>query len=391
MKISLSKFIYYLLSTLLVLFYLSDIANKILHYEYESNLSISIITRTIGEILFLFVGLLILNKNNNYKLYLSIIVSSLLTLTGLTIYLINTDSLSFNNIISNVIVLNKYYFSFIIFPLVHYLSVNNRTLFNKLVNIFLFVFILNSVLSIIGMFSGIEVLRTYPYSLRYGYSGFIPRQNEATLFYLLGLWVIYVKYFHTKEIGKVILLFAVAGVLTLGTKGSLIILLLLGVYHFKGVLFKFKTIFLLSSFTIVSVYVLWEFTNTFEVYEYIFRTHGIWTGLLSTRDQIFINELKVISSNWILPNLFISGQNQALNPVEMDFFDLFFFMGLIGGTFYLVLLKKYFFTKTKGLSKYFFISYIILAFFGGHFFVSAVNSLYFVITAIFIQNQMKTS
>lgn len=285
-------------------------------------------------------------------------------------------------------VFNKFIYAFILYPVVAYVLKKNPSLINSLVKIFYMLFIANIVVVVVGLVLDMEIIKSYPLRERFGFSGLIPKRNEATLFYMLGLLVGYFRLVVQKKKELSLFLIGVMGSLMLGTKGMYFFLLLLGLFHirYNKKLLKALAVVLLALFILI-VLVL---PNT-EMYSYYYsqaKRLGFITMLLSGRDLIFFNEINNMTKDWTILNVFFGGQNQSEKIFEMDFLDLFFFLGIIGGLVYLFLYVKFFFATKERIAfqSFFVFSYFLLAFLGGHFFSSAVNALYFVIVTVYVFN-----
>ena len=113
--------------------------------------------------------------------------------------------------------------------------------------------------------------------------------------------------------------------------------------------------------------------------------HGWLSMLLSGRDDYVNTKVVAVINSWNIINYLFGGQDQNRFCIEMDFFDLFLFFGIIGSIFYLLLMFNTIFQVKKVYPFFlFFIScFFLLAFLGGHFFSSAVNSIYLCLVGMF--------
>lgn len=283
-------------------------------------------------------------------------------------------------------VFNKFIFAFLLLPVLDYILSKEPVLFKKLVKIFYYLFIANIVLVFIGIALDSELVRSYPLRERFGFSGLIPKRNEATLFYVLGLSLGYIRFVILKKKEGFLFFIGIIGSLVLGTKGIYIFLIFLSFYHIRSNKKLLKTLFFGVVIGCVLLIVILPNTEMYTYYYSQYQRLGLMTMLLSGRDIIFFNEITNITNNWTILNVLVGGQNQGQKIFEMDFIDLFFFLGLIGATAYLWLYKRYFFNRRvkNEFQKFFIICYFFLAFFGGHFFASAVNGLYFGIVSLYI-------
>ena len=115
------------------------------------------------------------------------------------------------------------------------------------------------------------------------------------------------------------------------------------------------------------------------------ESNGLIYVLLSGRTLYLTQVTSEIIDKWTVFNYFVGGQDQSKFMIEMDFFDLFLFLGLIGGVVYLIL---YFttifkFKLSKPFNLFFTFTFFLLAFLGGHFFASAINALYLCLISMY--------
>src|SRR5690606_38648988 len=118
---------------------------------------------------------------NNLKLLLSFVI--LLT----SVFLLKNN---FSNLYVNEYV--RYIFPLLIFPLIHFATLNTEHLFLAKLNKFFKGFIiLNTILVFIGLIFGIKVFQTYQYE-RFGYNGIILSQGFTPYLYLCATTVFWV-------------------------------------------------------------------------------------------------------------------------------------------------------------------------------------------------------
>ncbi|MGK0247678.1 MAG: hypothetical protein ACI910_000403 [Oleispira sp.] len=225
---------------------------------------------------------------------------------------------------------------------------------------------------------------------RWGVKGIIIAGNEASSLLIVALcWGIVMR---EKYTSSVILILSVIAILGSGTKAAVFGMLLIFVgwtlvkYGLKGIIYScfglFISLVILSQMYSFSPVIQQEVLNTYTYFEYHFdNTVGgsIISLLLSGRDY----KLAVVTDNVyeLYPWAFvIGGYPIASYTVEMDFFDLWYMMG-IGSFFYV-----YYFIKSweiKATTEFMvvdrfkmvvFSTYVLLAFTGGHFMYSAVTT-----------------
>ena len=220
----------------------------------------------------------------------------------------------------------------------------------------------------VGFLFEYELLKSYPYTQRFGFSGLIPKRNEASLFYLLGIGVVYKSYTEGVKWFNVLFIISIIGSVLLGTKAILLFLIFLMGYHFRTNKKVIKSIlYLMPVLVLLGIYIL-VYSNVIDYYTSQAEKYGWWYMILSGRNELFRVEVVNIISNWDIVNLVFGGQNQVEGMIEMDFVDLFLFMGVFGFSGYLYLYRQFFFKPLKGFGLFFTFVFLILAFFGGHFF-----------------------
>jgi hypothetical protein len=219
-------------------------------------------------------------------------------------------------------------------------------------------------------------------------------QNEATIFYFLGLSYFYYKRFILQIKSKSIYIVLI-GALLLGTKGMYLFLALLLLFHFFN-RSRLKTQLATISILIpIFYFITWllatpQVKGTLAYFAHKWNTEGVWYTLFSGR-TLYLSEMNdKIMQYWTPLNYFVGGQDQSKFMIEMDLFDLFLFMGAIGFIIYFILFFASIFRTrlNKPFNFFFFFCYMTLAFLGGHFFSSVLNALYLcVISMYFYQTQ----
>jgi hypothetical protein len=215
---------------------------------------------------------------------------------------------------------------------------------------------------------------------------------------MLALSYFYYQHFflHKKSYGFLIVL---ASCLLLGTKGIYLFLFFLSIFHFlyfASLKAKMISLLLISiAFIGGYLYLQTEHSKIFlENFIAKKNKRGWYSMLVSGRDAYVDTKGIEILSNWNIFNYFIGGQDQTKLYIEMDFLDLFFFTGIIGSILYLALYfsSLFKFNILKPFNFFFVFSFMALAFWGGHFFASALNALYVcLISMYFYVSQKKNS
>lgn len=394
--ISESKLSFYLISSALILFFFSDGLNKYFQYgqftnddAIENSFSISIYLRFVYEILFLLIILCNLNLVRR-KIVLAIIFMILIFCIGQETFLLNYVDPEYS-IFYHFTLLNKYLYVFIVFGGV-YKVVENWKDYGRLIKIYENIIVVNSILIFVGVLFSINLfLSYYAQENRYGYDGLIPSVNEATLYYFIAISYFYYKHFIRKEKSWKIYLVIVSSLL-IGTKTIYLFLFFLIIYHLITNLSLAKKIIYISAtlivvpLLIIPVILNPSFSFLYASFTYFYEKEGFWFMITSGRSYYIQDKFVENLSHWNVINYFFGGTNQLKYMIEMDFFDLFLFLGIIGS---IVLFYMYYNTIFKNSNKvkflkFFCFCFFLLAFLSGHMFSSATNALNLVLVVIFI-------
>jgi hypothetical protein len=214
---------------------------------------------------------------------------------------------------------------------------------------------------------------------------------------LLGIAYFYYKHFVLGQRSWQFYLVVLAA-LFLGTKSIYLFMALLVVYHFMAnstLKAKFTVGVLV---TVVYFTVDWFLqTKTAEKILAYFVTKadqmGIWYMLFSGRTGYLAAIQPEITDHWTFINYLVGGQDQINFMIEMDFFDLFFFLGIVGFLMYFLLAFTTIFRLNfrKPFFIFFVFAYMLLAFVAGHFFSSVINAMYLCLICLYFQLTGKPS
>jgi hypothetical protein len=314
------------------------------------------------------------------------------------IFFIGQETFLFNygdpdySIFYHFTLLNKYLYVFIVFGGI-YKVVENWKDYRGLIKIYENVVVINSMLIFAGALFSVKLfLSYYAQDYRYGYDGLIPSVNEATLYYFIAISYFYYKHFIRKEKSWKIYVVIIASLL-IGTKTIYLFLFLLLIYHLITNLSLAKKIIYISvaliiiPLLIVPVILDPRFSFLYASFAYFYDKEGFWFMITSGRSYYIQDKFVENLSHWNIINYFFGGTNQLKFMIEMDFFDLFLFLGVLGS---IVLFYLYYSTILKNNNKIKFLSffsfcYFLLAFLSGHMFASATNALNLVMVVIFIE------
>ncbi len=261
--------------------------------------------------------------------------------------------------------------------------------FNVFIKIFNILISLYLIAIIYGFIFDYALFKNYD-GERWGVKGIIIAGNEASSLLIVALcWGVVMR---EKYASNIILLLSVLAIIGSGTKAAILGLLLISIglslikYGIKGLLYS---AFGLSIFLII-LSVVYNFSSgvqeevlkTFSYFEYQFDNAAggsIISLLLSGRDY----KLAVVTDDVyeFYPWAFIFGGYPITSYfVEMDFFDLWYMMGVGSICYMYYFIKTWSFDITSNsavIDKFkvvVFGVYVCLAFTGGHFMYSAVTA-----------------
>ena len=384
------KSLYLVLLSALILFFVSDALNKYFQVKYaidvedgdvfSNTISVSIYFRFLFELIFLYRIFINFNKTNAKGIFLLGLLF-ILFIFGQLIFVANYHNPNFS-LSYQLTLFNKYIFVFIVFYAIRDI-INYPYLFDKLMKMLGHLYIANSILIFIGAFLNITLLKSYfTQDYRYGFDGLIPAINEATLFYMIGISYFYFNYINKIQ-GIFPLLLCGAASMLLGAKAMYLFLFILIIYHivFRAkLLYKFISLGFFVLVIAAAITFLMSQENAY-LYEYFllkYEDNGLIDAITSGRSEYVYTKFVANLDIWSWLNYLIGGTDQLKFMIEMDFFDGFLIFGSIGLVVYLLIYFKTLFKtlSIKSFRFFFCISFFLLAFLVGHFFASAMNSLY---------------
>jgi hypothetical protein len=382
-----NKALFFIIACTLIVFAFGDVANTIVYrtsrqLEEVEYGKISIFFRAFFEIFVIFC-LFNGQKISFYfrKLFLLLITLVFTSTLGFLFLQINPLYAGFWTFIVD---LNKSLFLFICFYFIFTIFEKLRdSQKRKIFKIYEIIIYVNGLCAILGLIFDIPMFYTYTQRHRFGFSGFLPAQNEASLFWLVALFYGYA--ILNEEKRKLPLIMAIAGSVLLGTKAALIsVIVSLIWFGWKFHRKAFKK-FLLASIFIVPCFLsiffkdgMEDTLNSFEYFQFfIYRIdkEDALTLLLSGRNT-FMDKFFMQIDNWNFGNYLFGGY---LHTIEMDIFDSLLFYGIIGLILYFVCFGIVFRNINSRYRSMFVSLYFSMAALGGHVFWSAVNTFYIVL------------
>lgn len=381
LRVTEKKIASFILTTGVTLNYIADAFNKIAMTYFPVLSRSAIVYRLMLQLFCIIVSLFFLNKKRLNWLLIFIFFALCTLIGNLSLKYVSDIDI---NLIEQFIYFNKYFFIFFIFFAVSRV-LEERDLVTRFTRNFIKIYFFNGYLSLLGLIVGIEFFSISP--IRFGYVGLIKAANEASVFYLLGLFVVYYDWNYFKK-SKIKLLLVILFCAISGLKAVYLGMVLLLLFHIisRLTLMRFLKISAVLV-TVISVIVLnvSKLKEIFGYYYYFFMKRGfvyMFTGgrntFIESRVLPFLGKYTPI--NYLFGGQNISNVDDFLVMTEMDFVDVFLFFGIINGLFYLYCYKKYIVGVIQ--NNYFkavVLIFFFLAFFAGHFFTTSVNPIYIII------------
>lgn len=365
----------------LLLMFLCDMMVGLLDKVGASFYRVSLFPRLIFEV----VCVVNLLKMMNHRVSKNIVIIATMCLMsiviGFGVFTLNGNDY---NIGEAIVTMNKYLLVFMIFPY-SLMCLQNENDRKSVEDIYKLTIVIASGFVLTGLLFNIPLFLSYD-SGRFGYKGLFYAVNEASLYFIIaqlyGMYnVIY------KKKWWILVLSTIASLL-LGTKAGIIspflIWMLLIFYKNRSGLKLVRFIVVLFMFGVLMKYVIVPATvggdKVLSYFVYDASRSNVFTMFLSGRNQFVADRFIPYHTNRSMFNILFGGVNNLECTVEMDFFDLYLFMGIAGGLTFLTGYTLLFFGK--GVSFFIASSFVIIltdAAIGGHVFYSANNAIYIVL------------
>lgn len=383
---SIREFSLFLMILSFVVFYFSDGLSKFLFRSGTDFHRLSQIIKALFTVIVLVYGIVTLNRAKT-NILIAIVLLVLNFLIGQYFLSLKFNELDF---LENTNTLFKYLFPFIFFFLVSDIK-KLEVPPKSLISVYKKIIGLNNILLLIGFIGGISFLSTYKGPWRFGYDGLIFAQNEATFVFIFAITTFYYRKFYLKK-KEIFFWIVLIPSLLVATKGLYLFIVLLLIFHIFMRVPLIKMIPMVVS-TFILGYFLFSsvinkiLINSYQVFMYMYDKGGLLYALLSGRDA-FINKklVPLISDHWSFPNFLFGGQDVKKFYIEMGFFDLFLFFGLIGSFLYLYVFYKIFnlIPFERKFKLFFCFSLISIIATAGHFFESGIAGLHFLFMLLII-------
>lgn len=269
---------------------------------------------------------------------------------------------------------------------------NNENLTGRLVNLFNGFMIINTIFVIIGLITKFEILKSYPYTPRFGYQGLIQLAGESIHLYTIAIALAYIKYIRTKK--YILLVFFIIGGILLGKKAIIIYLMLLFIVHLIH-LKKKKILYGIGALSVLTLvfykYMIALYLKLFPFWQHLYETEGLASVIFSKRNTLLEESVLYIQDNWHPLNYLFGGIDFAMFRSEFGFFDLFLAVGILGFVIYFWFVYKYFLSKQSRLVKMIFIVIFITEAFSGGLIINIMPMIFLYLIAKYLEKNYKTT
>ena len=201
---------------LLILFIVDFIVNVNINYGDKSLSRLSGYYKLIIEVLLL-IGLFNFKRIKYILLFAGVFIIGQLYSRE-----IFEEFFSFNSLLKgNFYYFNRYIYVFIFIQAAFLISQDG---FRKIKQLFKSIMSFNALVMLVGWGFSINLLKSFPFTERFGYDGFFTKSGDAAYLYMIFLAQLYVEFFETKTLKKGIMLLVMAliSILT-GEEDTLII------------------------------------------------------------------------------------------------------------------------------------------------------------------------
>ncbi len=358
---------------LLVTFFVSEAIYKYLIDLHLKEYRIAGVIKFIAQI---GMGFIILKeyKKNTKNIGLLVILAIL--------FLLGQIAIQEDNIFVNIEYFNNSVFLAIVLLFANTLTLSEEQK-KQIFKWFEIVIIVNSIAVIVGFVFSITFFETYQAD-RFGYSGFLIKSSYASYFYLIGVFYYTHQAFILNKSKKLLFLLVAFSAIIVGTKAavlSLLLCVLFIVFKRKLLLNKVFVLIIFAALILAVIFnkkILFFFTPYIDVFLPIIEQYGILTALFSYRDLILEEHLiPFIQSDWTLINYLFGGIGSILIKSGLDFIDVFYFFGIIGGALYVYILYRvlYIYNVSKDYICFILFICIVMSLAGNFFYNSSVAIL----------------
>lgn len=318
----------------------------------------------------------------NFKIFTLLALMFILYSTG---QFFISESFSINSI--NVFL--KFIFLILVLEFANNLT-SPEKLKRRLFNIFEWVMLLNSLFIFMGALFSIKVFNTYQGS-RFGYNGFFDAVSTGSYAYIITLFYFLLAY-KSKVVRNWKFIFIFISCFFIGTKAVYVSMVFTLAYIIITATIPYKKT-IITGTAILSIAAGYFFFFRYGIFNLIRESDGLISAMLSYRNELLIKStLPYIQEKWGWFNYLFGGVSNFDLRAQMELVDVFFFWGLLGGSFYWIVFYKSFipFKLTKtGIIFVFFLMFIVLL--AGNFFTYSFVSLLLLVLRFILEDNSKES
>ncbi|PWH83879.1 hypothetical protein DIS18_04820 [Algibacter marinivivus] len=284
----------------------------------------------------------------------------------------------------NIYFLNRFLYIFLFIAVFQFVELKTQT-FPKIVNILEKVLIINGFLILLGFLFDLNIFKTYPSTVRFGYNGIFAKNGEVSYYYMFLISSLYYNFLGKRQVNLIKLFFILLTSLLLGKKVMFLYLALLALFHLLIISKQKKILRPIIFFTfIIAVFLKNNIINNIIKYSSFwgnaYNEYGLMGAVTSTRSILLEKAIQYISNEWNFINYLIGGIEYNIYKVEFEFVDIFLFFGLIGVVIYFLFLINYFFERGNRNKNYLLTIILICSFFSGSLFLSVGCMMFLYIT-----------
>lgn len=301
------------------------------------------------------------------------------------------------------ILFNGYYFLSSLVPIIFlffFYYYDNIKILKFIVNSFIWFMAVNAIAVFLGLFLELDIFKSYwRGGGRYGYQGLLLYHSEAGYLFFLALNMLYFEYKKNKTlILKIIFVLIFSASLLVGTKKTILLSVIFLSYllfdNYKTIISK-KALKYFAGLIFIGFLLRNQILNVFLKQYYLFyeiyKDKGFLTSFLSFRDVLLREKFfPYINEQWSLLNFIFGGPSFSRYRVELEFFDLILFFGIVGLVSYILLFTII--LKNRNKLIYFIVFMMTLAsLFSGNLFSSMNVLILLFVCTNYIALKPKTS
>tara|TARA_B100001093_G_scaffold447414_1_gene452309 strand:- start:65 stop:1948 length:1884 start_codon:yes stop_codon:yes gene_type:complete len=198
---------------------------------------------------------------------------------------------------------------------------------------FEWILVFNSIFIIFAFFLKIDLASTYAGG-RFGFNGFFSSSATGTYLYIIYILSFLMSPSKKPRFGWKAALILLSCIF-IGTKALYGTMFFALFYLLRGYIKSYKNREATIIYYISSAIVLFAFTLIFKEFLLNNNLNHFFSKLISYRDILFFeNTLPYVNQKWDFINYLFGGVDNYDLRAQMEFFDVFFFFGLVGGLFY---------------------------------------------------------